>query len=49
MTIRQFKQKIELEFAETYNREEQYFVGKIDDVSGYTLPTDSLVGDHFKH
>ena len=49
MTIRQFKQKIELEFAETYNWEEQYFVGKIDDVSGYTLPTDSLVGDHFKH
>ena len=48
MTIKQLKQKVEMEFAEIFPREEPYFVGKIDDSSGYTLPADSLVGDHFK-
>lgn len=48
MTIKQLKQKVEMEFAEIFTREEPYFVGKIDDSSGYTLPSDSLVGDHFK-
>lgn len=49
MSIKQLKAKIELEFSELYNWEEQYFVGKIDDASGYTLSGNSLVGDHFKH
>jgi len=48
MSIKQLKQKIEMEFAEIFPREEPYFVGKIDDASGYTLPASSLVGDHFK-
>ena len=48
MSIKQLKQKIELEFAELFPREEPYFVGKIEDASGYSLPQDSLVGDHFK-
>lgn len=49
MSIKQLKTKIEMEFSELFPREETYFVGKINDSSNYTLPSDSLVGDHFKH